>query len=294
MANDIYQRQNQPEILKCLVVQRRLYSSVKYWQVVPAGAMVASVVVPLCFEKSTDGCGVGDWVSVGISVFVWVSTWLTGMLRDSIVKTAAGFQQYVDHKLFTSALGQCCEWQGMPLPSDIALRVSKVTQEDVEREKVRDWYSDYSTFSGQYAVLCCQKENVRWDRSLRILLLVVLLMILVGWIFWAFVRVFDVTLRYALPTLCWCGGGMFIIGKLCWALWNDVVRINRMRDLFERTEKKIMQCADSDKELMQLQDLIYKHRKSAVLVPDVVYKLTRCVFQAKEDLTAKSHREMLS
>ena len=55
-----------------------------------------------------------------------------------------------------------------------------------------------------------------------------------------------------------------------------------------------MQCADSDKELMQLQDLIYKHRKSAVLVPDVVYKLTRGVFQAKEDLTAKSHREMLS
>ncbi|MBR2773296.1 MAG: hypothetical protein IKD78_15035, partial [Bacteroidales bacterium] len=71
MANSIYQRQNQPEILKCLVVQRRLYSSVKYWQLVPAGAMVASIVVPLCFEKSTDGCGVGDWVSVGISVFVW-------------------------------------------------------------------------------------------------------------------------------------------------------------------------------------------------------------------------------
>lgn len=294
MANDIYQRQNQPEILKCLVVQRRLYSSVKYWQVVPAGAMVASVVVPLCFEKSTDGCGVGDWVSVGISVLVWGSTWLLGMLRDSIVKTAAGFQQYVDHKLFSGTMGRHFEWKGMLLPSEIAWRVSNVTQEDVEREKVRDWYSDYSTFSGQYAVLCCQKENVRWDRSLRILLLVVLLMILVGWIVWAVVRVFDVTLRYVLPTLCWCGGGMSIIGKLCRALWNDVVRINGMRDLFERTEKKIIQCVDSDKELMQLQDLIYEHRKSAVLVPDVVYKLSRGVFQAKEDSTAKSHREMLS
>lgn len=294
MANSIYQRQNQPEILNCLVVQRRLYSSVKYWQLVPAGAMVASIVVPLCFEKSTDGCGVGDWVSVGISVFVWASTMFIGMFRDSIKKMAAEFQQYVDYKLFTSALGECCEWQGMPLPSDIALRISKVTQEDIERERVRDWYSDYSSFSEQYAMLCCQKENVRWDRSLRILLLVVLLMILVGWIVWAVVRVFDVSLRCALPTLCWCGGGMSIIGKLCRALWNDVVRINGMRDLFERTEKKIIQCVDSNKELMQLQDLIYEHRKSAVLVPDVVYKLSRCVFQAKEDSTAKSHREMLS
>jgi hypothetical protein len=294
MANSIYQRQNQPEILKCLVVQRRLYSSVKYWQLVPAGAMVASIVVPLCFEKSTDGCGVGDWVAVVISVFVWVSTGLLGMLRDSIVKMAAGVQQYVDCKLFSGTMGKHFEWKGMLLPSEIARLVSNVTQEDVEREKVRDWYSDYSTFSGQYAVLCCQKENVRWDRSLRVLLLVVLLIILVVWIVWAIVQVFDVTLRCALPILCWCGGGMVMISKLCLALRNDVVRINGMRDLFERTEKKIIKGVDSAKELMQLQNLIYEHRKSVVLVPDVVYKLSRGVFQAKEDSTAKCHREMLS
>ena len=192
MANSIYQRQNQLEILKCLVVQRRLYSFVKYWQVVPACVMVASIVVPLCFEKSSDGCGVGDWVSAGISVSVWGSAWLLGKFRDSFIKTAAGFQQYVDYKLFSREMGRSFNWKGMPLPSEIARRVSKVTQEDVEREKVRDWYSDYSTFSGQYAVLCCQKENVRWDRSLRILLLVVLSVILFGWIAWAIVEVFDV------------------------------------------------------------------------------------------------------
>ena len=294
MANSIYQRQNQPEILKCLVVQRRLYSSVKYWQLVPAGAMVASIVVPLCFEKSTDGCGVGDWVSVGISVFVWVSTMFIGMFRDSIRKMAAGFQQYVDHKLFSSALGRCCEWQGMPLPSDIALRVSKVTQKDVERERVRDWYSDYSSFSEQYAVLCCQKENVRWDRSLRILLLVVWAIIIICWVAFIAVRLRDVTLRCALPTLCWCGGGVSIIGKLCCALWNDIVRINGMWELFERTEGKVIQGVDSAKELVQLQCLIYEHRKSAVLVPDVVYKLSRGWFQSKEDLNAKCHQEMLA
>ena len=294
MANSIYQRQNQPEILKCLVVQRRLYSSVKYWQLVPAGAMVASIVVPLCLEKSPDGCGVGDWVSVMISGFVLVSTWLVRKFRDSIIKTAAGFQQYVDRKLFANVLERCCEWQGMPLPSEIALRVSKITQEDIEREKVQNWYSDYSSFSEQYAVLCCQKENVRWDCSLRVLLLVVWAIIIICWVAFIAVCLRDVTLRCALPTLCWCGGGISIIGKLCFALWNDIVRINGMRDLFERTEKKIIQCADSAKELMQLQCLIYEHRKSAVLVPDVVYKLSRGWFQSKEDLNAKCHQEMLA
>ena len=294
MANSIYQRQNQPEILKCLVVQRRLYSFVKYWQVVPAGAMVASIVVPLCFEKSSDGCGVGDWVSVGISAFVWGSTWLVGKFRDSIIKTAAEFQQYVDYKLFSSEMGKPFDWEGMPLPSEIARRVSKVTQEDVKREKVSDWYSDYSTFSGQYAVLCCQKENVRWDRSLRILLLVVLSVILFGWIAWAIVQVFDVTLRCSLPTLCWCGSPVLITGKLCWTLWNDVGRIDGMRNQFERTEKEVIQGADSAKDLMRLQGLIYEHRKSAFLVPDVVYNLSRGLFQAKEDSNAKCHQEMLA
>ena len=294
MANSIYQRQNQLEILKCLVVQRRLYSFVKYWQVVPACVMVASIVVPLCFEKSADGCGVGDWASAGISVLIWVSTMFIGMFRDSIKKMAAGFQQYVDHKLFASALGRCCEWQGMPLPSDIALRISRVTQADIEREKVRDWYSDYSSFSEQYAVLCCQKENVRWDRSMRILLLVVWAIIIICWVTFIAVRLRDVTLRCALPTLCWFGGGVSLICKLCFALLNDILRINGMRGRFERTEEKIIQGAESAKELMQLQCLIHEHRKSAVLVPDVVYKLSRGWFQSEEDLKAKCHQEMLA
>lgn len=294
MANDICQRQNQAEVLKCLVVQRRLYSFVKCWQIIPVCATALSAAVPLAFEKSSDGCGLGDWVSAALAVIVWASTLLVGMFRDSAKRVAVSFQQYVDYRLFSGAMRQCGEWPGMPLPSEIAQRISKVAQRDIECEKVKDWYSDYSLFNEQYAVLCCQKENVRWDRALRVLMLVILVCALVGWIMWGAVRLYDVTLRCALPLLGWYCGGVVAVCRLCILLYKDVLRIRRMEEAFKQAEAHIVQGVDSAGELMKLQEFIHEHRKCSFLVPDIVYKLSRGKFQAKEDANARCHQEMLS
>lgn len=291
MDKSIYCLQNKDIILGALVSQGKLYSKAKQ---INCFSFLFCVVIPIIYSISKSFLS-GNCLLIFGAVLTVGGIFIPDMLSRCVSKTqstAAKIQQTIDVLLFRNDMYEN-EWGEYYTETELLSLVyeTKVTKE--EKEEKKNWYSNYSNFSHTIQVYYCQCENVRWDKDLRKTFLTTLKVCL------SVIIVLSLTISVCLkmtiteilyviillaPFIKWC---IAIKRKI----HNDC---DRLDNIFEQQNAIQHQCGLTmeSKELyvkeIELQGLIYVHRKSGLLIPDFFYKLFRDKQQNKEDFISSS------
>ena len=183
-------------------------------------------------------------------------------------------------------------WHDLPLAGELSEENAKVTDEDIDKEKVRNWYSDYSELTPSHAVFLCQRENLRWDKNLRLCILLGVLLCLFACICVWTVKVWNLRVCEALPVLIAGAGVSSVLIKIIVGLALDIVRMGHISTVANVVEANLQRGVNSTPLLIQLQNLIYDNRCNVVLVPDFIYKILRKSWQKYEDDIADAHVEI--
>jgi len=293
MGNRLYQKQNNSRILKCLVAQRRLYSAAKRWSYAPK--ITNLILLVLAFSNLCED-SVWGWVLAGIALV----SWLISTVGDEIVKSfrvkAAKTQQYIDREIYIEAFSDVdmSAWNSIPLKSELDKEIADIDDADIEKEKVRNWYSDYSAFSPQEAVFCCQRENLRWDRKLRIIAIVVTLALFIILCASVMCKVWELKVKDVLPVLIPAAELASALLTALFGLFLDCVRSAQLSAVSAIIELGLERNENVLSNLIDFQNLIYNNRCSVVFIPDILYKCFRKIFQKKEDAIARAHKELTS
>lgn len=292
MANNIFNRQNNSILLKSLVSQRRLYSFAKSWGYVSGVITVLLAIVASCWQK--ESC---DRLSLIVAVLSFVG-WLFAIFGEKygeiLRHKAARIQQYIDREIFKEAFSaeELVLWHDLPLSGELSEENAKVTDADIEKERVRNWYSDYSKMTPSHAVFLCQKENLRWDKKLRVRILISILFCLSVCTFVWPIKVWNLKVSEALPVLIAGAGVASVLIKIIVGLVLDLVRMGHITTVANVAETNLQSGVNVAPLLIQLQNLIYDNRCNVVLIPDFFYMLTRKRWQKYEDDIAEAHVEI--
>lgn len=286
MLNDLFTRQNDSLVLKCQVAKQRLYSKAKFWAYLPLEFIVLGLAI-VAVEKLS-GHESLSWLVVLVSLAGWCASVMGEYRVDACKRQAAAIQQFVDRYIFRNAFTdeQLAKWVAVPLQSVLAEATAGITEEDIVREKVRNWYSNYSTLPPQLAVLECQKSNLRWDFGLRLILLSAFVLILITLLIWGIFKTWDVPVKHALPALTWGAGVISFFARASIQLVHDLIHIQEISSYTGDIEKHRQNNNDIAEWLVVLQNKIYEHRSKRFLVPDWLYKLCRSKMQTTADAIA--------
>ncbi len=162
----IYEKQNEPGMLGFLKIQRILYSKAKLIQHLYT---LFSILVSVTFIVLT--ANIKNQTLWNFSIFSAFIVFFLGVIVNIYVeklkKLAAGIQQRFD----IYVLGMPISYVGLSIPS-VGI-VAKLGKKYKNRKitGLENWYSDYSKLDQQKQVVYCQKENINWDKPLRIKLL---------------------------------------------------------------------------------------------------------------------------
>lgn len=292
MTNHFFIRQNDKVVLKCLVAQRKLYSRAKRWGYIPKVTVVLLVLIALVWQSNNSTAA--SWLLATVSFIAWIIAFVGEMYIDVLRNKAARIQQFIDKEIFKEAFSgeELSSWRDTPLASEISEAMSGIEDSDIDKEEVRDWYPDYSLFSPQKAVFLCQKENLRWDRKLRVSMVIVILMFLIGFMGFLLLRVWNMKVCNVLSTLI-AGAGIFsAFVNVLVGLIFDYVRITKITEIAAMVEKNLQDGLNIAGLLIDLQNKIYENRCKVVLVPDFFYKILRKRQQRSEDAITKFHIEL--
>lgn len=292
MTNHFFIRQNDQVVLKCLVAQRKLYSRAKRWGYIPKVTVVLLVLIALVWQSNNSTAA--SWLLAIVSFIAWIIAFAGEMYIDVLRHKAARMQQFIDKEIFKEAFSaeELSSWRDTPLASEISEEMSGVEDSDVDKENVRNWYPDYSFLSPQKAVFFCQKENLRWDRKLRVSMMIVGLIFLFGFMGLLLLRVWNMKVCNALPTLM-AGAGIFSVSvNVLVGLVFDCVRLTKINEIAAIVEKNLQGGLSIAGLLIDMQNKIYENRCKVVLVPDFFYKILRKRQQKSEDAITKFHIEV--
>lgn len=288
-ADNIFSRQNDEFLLQCQVAQRSEYSYAKklarrktIFTMGFAGVSIAASALNF------------DWLSALsslIAVFLIVFNKYSDVCIKSHKKHAASIQQYVDVTLYSTVLDvNESEWGEVPNKTDLANTVSEFACADTS--EMKNWYSDYSSLSGEAQVFHCQSENVRWDYSLhkaiRLLQLAVFVIVAV-----AMLTIFFVANPDFIKLLCILSWLTPIV-EYSYSAYKEVsesIALLQALDKFcEGVEKKLSTGSPRTikRELIRLQYKIRERRELGYLIPDWFYQMHKKRQQEKEDKIAET------
>lgn len=281
MGNTIFSRQNEIDVLRMLVAQRRLYSAAKKYDL--ANFWITLIGVLFSILLSLDIIGKVDKCVSTLVVFILAL--LVRSMRTRNRERAARVQQNIDSRLYSDALNCAEEIWGIGLSAtELSHEMSKYNDKDIAKENVRDWYSDYSSYAPNTAIFLCQKENIKWDRELRVsflqlnigvLLILLSLICFVSWVAGSF----DYAICFMPILLIWLDS--------LWAYFADRNRYIAMNAVAEEVESMINDnSVNVLSSLIRLQNRIFENRKRAFLIPDWFYKHTRVKMQSEMDCQA--------
>lgn len=288
-VDSIYTRQNESFLLQCQTAQRNEYSKAK-------SIARLKAILTLAFAILSVVSSVLDvnWLSA-VSGFLAVALVLFNKYSDeeinAIKKHAASIQQYIDAEIFSPLIdANNTDWGDIPSKTDLAESISKFGDNDTS--SFVNWYSDYSSLSGEFQIFYCQRENVRWDSTLHrkfrnfliILLCVITFAVLATFIVVnpSFVKAFLV-FSWFLPVAEY----FFSVIKGV----NESISILHDADNYSKKLEKTLKTHSSKvikKELIMLQYKIWNRRANGYLIPDWFYEFHRKIHQEKEDAIAKT------
>lgn len=281
----IYERQNKDKMILCLKVQRCLYAKAKRISafktiITLAGTCTFSILTTVYNNEKL------NVVSIFLGLLILLISFLLNKYINYIKRQAAGIQQIFDTYVFQIDVTiPVYRYMGLPdVPkSEKVIALAK----KYEKRKVgnlKNWYSNYSYKSRANQILCCQKRNVRWDKSLRIKWLTIISSIY-ALIFLAIIviGIHTDSMFTMFSAFAWMLPVIVNAGNSIDTLVKDIKRVDRIENqLFEADKLK----ANEDKlfkEVSGLQTTIYQHRIKCYMIPDWLYKICRKKMQQEED-----------
>lgn len=289
MADSIFCRQNDKFILQCQIAQRSEYTHAKEvarWKIIfVLGFTLLSIAASVANV---------DWLSA-LSSLLAVALLIFNKYADAHIachkKHAASIQQYIDVTLYSETIGSDkSEWGLLPSKTDLADTVSKIT--DADTSEMKNWYSDYSSLSGESQVFLCQRENVRWDnilhKSFRRLQLI--LLGFVGLIMCITFFAANPNFVKLICVLSWFSTiGEYAFSN-CKEIGKSILLLKKLEQFCNEVEAKltIVSYPVIIRELIKLQYKIQERRELGYLIPDWFYRWHRKRQQEKEDKIAET------
>ena len=283
MMISIYEKQNEDKLIKCLFAQRKEYTFVKRLKSIKIFVSVVLVTILTVL----DGIFQNDMLSSMLTLSTIVLLIFAKYFDNFVAKHqrfAARIQQYIDATCFNCVSGQkLISEKNIFVDSEIAETISSVKLEDCS--KLRNWYSNYSKFSAYKQILFSQKENIRWDRKVRIsycrILKIFMALIFLGIVFYGIIldEKFNQLMRYSSFLLIIVDCLLDSIHKLT----EDVKRLEKMSIKLNNLERL---QEENLEDVVGFQDIIYEHRQQCFLIPDFIYSLRKRNYQKSENMIA--------
>lgn len=284
----IYTRQNEEGLLGFLKLQRILYSKAKKIQYTYDIFAILVSVVFLILPNFIDSVILWN-VSIFMAFFAFLIGCIINIYVSNLKDVAAGIQQRFD----IYVLGVPISYIGLNVPDSGIVAKLGIKYKNRKVENLENWYSDYSGFDEDRQVLFCQKENINWDKSLRLKLFWIVIAFFVLSI--AVIIILGVVsddLHLAFCLFSWLLPYLSFGYKAISTLHKDIKRLETLGgELIDIVSIDVGLITDK---ISQVQRLIWEHRKHCFLIPDFFYKINKKEQQEIEDLLSKESRENLN
>lgn len=286
-SNGIDERQNQELNIMKLAAMRQLYSTAKSIFNIKIFACTGLVVLGnlfSIFKAQSDLLHFGFLFIKIISIFVPFIAFDNWISRKK--ELAAIIQEEFDNNVIkTNWNTQNCGSKGI-YNQEININKNKYENKfknDNWKSKLYNWYStQYSEMPLNIGRIYCQSTNINWDKELRMKFkkLLYTLLISILFILFAIASIINKTFLNSLEYI------LLPFVPLIILLIQTIIENNKtISDLVElRNELNLLIIEKdnpnaTDEKLLnlsnRLQEKIYKYRKSAFLIPDIVYTIDR-------------------
>ena len=218
-----------------------------------------------------------------MAMLIFAASTICENISKNIVECAAKIQQTIDTRLF-----KISDRSHILRASEEAEVTAKYQNSDLTN--LMNWYSDYSGLSFLKQVFFSQKENIRWDKSLRKKYYVVIVAMTIGCPI--LLLLFAILKNITTLTLFAIASWLFPLEQFLIKQWIGITESIKYLDsvnqrtleldgLFDTLSADVMSC-----NLCSLQTAIYESRKKATLIPDWMHRKTREKLQRFEDSIA--------
>lgn len=288
--DSIYDKQNSNHILNCLVLQKKKYSKAKVIAYIKFVIAIVFVICTIIVSIKKDNVMEAS-LSMTAVLLIVINKYIDDYI-EKIKKSAAEVQQYVDATLYSEVMGIPIQMWGY-LPKE-ELIAESLDASPTAYDKVRNWYSDYSSLSEEEQVLRCQSENIRWNSNLlhkyRLMLFVVfgvITVITVGVILYNSPQVVD-----CLCAIAWIIPLIEYVYSSCCTINNAEFAERELEGRFKTLELQLLDPEFKiDKcNLIEIQRAIYTSRANGFMIPDFFYRLFKEKMQNTEDEIARLYK----
>ena len=270
MTNGICARQNEDKSISMLAAQRQLYNEVGYLDYLN---LVLLVVLPLIFAILQEAGAPWSWIrflSYGLSLaMVVISIFITRECKSK--KTlAASIQMAFDVYVYSMPWDKKLFGKQKNYNAVIAEKSKKILNNEIQKNALKDWYMpavDQMTL--EKGILACQKENYHWDGGLRkryrgaacfIIALLAGIIFVIGIVKNEPTQELVTRFIFILPMVRW-------LANIINGLNDDLERLKELDNEFSEPRNKAMS------ELQMIQKIITENRKSALKIPNIVYRM---------------------
>lgn len=272
LSNGINKRQNEKKSIQMLAAQRQLYSNNK--KVLYIGA-VFSVFVPFVLSLVSIYCTNAHYIQAILYGCSLISFLIAVLFEGDQTKknnTAALIQQQFDIYVYNMEWDNVKFGKNRNVDGQISKYSEKIMADKEARDGLKNWYNkEADKMPINDGIFACQRENCYWDVALRkrtkiicIILAVLPFVIfsIINLIRQEDLSTFFCNLIILVPVLLWIIG---IIKKLN----QDISRLDNLDSIISDMSPNTI-----DK-LIEIQSILYEHRKEALVIPDVIYKICR-------------------
>lgn len=286
-SKQIFQRQNQVGLVDAQKTAACCYAYGKKLTIVLAFLLILYPIVVNILVFFIDNMV----LSRILTSLLFVPLVIAEVLRKQISKAkfnGAGMQQYFDEVVFD--LKNSCKKYLVPKKLTLSERLKLILKyKDRSNENYKNWYSDFSSLPYEQAVYQCQKQNIRWDISVRKKYLILLM---VSASFLVLVVILNAIIqRYEVLSLITILSSIFPLFSY---FFNSFKKLNSdistQEDLYKHIEKIEEQITKENEiwnEIEELQVEIFSYRKKAYLIPDWFHCIFKKNLQESETEFAK-------
>lgn len=285
-AEVMSQRQDQPDALRLLVAQRKMYSIAKRFLTSRlVGMFLIAIVAPIAGFLWPDvavACGAvaGAWIFFG-------RTFLNAQ-QETRVDRAAAIQERFDNHVFGMTVGGNREHG--PSLEDIVKLSGDLTEvrREAQLEKLKKWYPFQAGADPATSVAIAQRANVSYSDSLLRTTARVWRFLIIGW---GLIAIgISIAIGLSLETF------LLVVLLPLLPAFLDLVEFSRgyesashtRRNTAKAIEDTIASGSVEPERLLVWQERIYDLRRTTPLVPDVIYWLARKSNEKAMEATADS------
>ncbi len=293
MSNTIYKDQQSAENVKLLAAQKqayyegKLYSGFIFW-----AAIISGVVFPALSIALSDN----QWIGLLGGFLGLIFAFPLSNIVQKKAQTGATIQEEFDFNVYgwdwsnSSAGMKVNEYEKNRLARKLK-DWSNLKPNGKDQPEIKPWYQNYSNLDQSHAILACQSENLYWDsrqkRKYAHFLLkigVVFFVLSIGSFLVPGFTPLEILARIYFPLL----SALVILGVNSAKILSTSAHLDRVIPIAQKVQERSLAQGDAirEKDLLEIQEIIYAKRREGYLIPEWFYKREAQEFE--QDLSGKA------